>query len=113
MKHDPDFSVPGIPRICGLDMSKDPYVVCHKVASKHIVWNSKPRFSYVCPKHEAEVLGNNRYWMAHKMGPYCGMPGSVFIPEENICKMSKEGLPIVGKSTELPARSLKDFVWKR
>jgi hypothetical protein len=66
---------------------------CGKEAVGHVIWDSTMENGFVCAEHLKELGAIWEYLAVHLVGPDCGMPGSFFFEEENVCRCPNELLP--------------------
>ena len=76
---------------------------------RHIIWDYNADDDcvpgWVCEEHLPEAAGWNPK-SAHPVGPYCGMPGSRYIEERDVCECSDEiptAEPVRAVSEPVPA----------
>lgn len=80
-----------IERLCtrwvGGSFGGEDEVGCGKHAVAHIFWLGYGSLenSFACLEHVKDTTRES-IWKAHPMGPDCGMPGSLFFPDENVCR---------------------------
>lgn len=72
-------------------------VLCGKRAVLHVIWEddgTSIEQGYACDAHAAEVRERWKPFATHPLGSFCGMPGALYFPAENVCRIDGE-LPTV------------------
>lgn len=83
-------------RICMRNLGFNPDgsdIVCGKPAAVHIFWTPTLENTYACAECSNEALSRWSWWRYHALGPCCGMPGSLYFEDENVCRY-EDGLPV-------------------
>lgn len=97
-KNRPPLGQEQIPRVCnrleGYDQQGND-VMCGQPAAFHLIWDIETMANgFCCMDHAREAT---EYWHSdayHQVGVCCGMPGSCYYPEENVCRYDEDGLPV-------------------
>lgn len=71
---------------------------CGKDAVRHVIWTETMENGFVCLDHVRELGTLWAFIAAHEVGPDCGMPGSVFYIDENVCRC--DDLPTTAPALE-------------
>ena len=62
-------------------------VPCGRPPILHVIWEGKTfEPGFVCADHLGEIGTLWTPFAQHALGPDCGMPGSVYVPDENRCR---------------------------
>ncbi len=59
---------------------------CGEPAVMHVIWDDAMENGCVCAEHVPELGSRWSFLAVHHLGPDCGMPGSEFFIEENVCR---------------------------
>lgn len=95
----PPFGQEQIHRICNrrvlpqFDENGDD-VICGAEGKFHIIWDIETMENgYACLDHASEATERWQPDAWHPMGDCCGMPGSLYFAQENVCRY-EDGLPV-------------------
>lgn len=93
----PPFGQEQMQRIChrymGADENGDD-IICGKEGTFHLIWDvGTMENGFCCLDHAREATERWEPDAYHRMGDSCGMPGSQYFPEENVCRY-EDGLPV-------------------
>lgn len=77
---------------------------CGKPAVRHVIWDETLENGFVCEEHLSELDTLWTFFAAHEVGPDCGMPGSLFFVDENVCRCPDELAPGLNATAEDLAR---------
>lgn len=83
----PPLLGPAIARTCTRWLDGRP---CGDPAVRHVIWDAEMENGFVCEEHQAELGAVWSYCWRHPVGADCGMPGSLFIIAENVCRCPDE-----------------------
>ncbi len=92
-----------IARVCNRRINKrgEPETICGQPARFHVIWDAQTiENSYTCLDHAREATEHFGADAWHGMGSCCGMPGSWYSPEKNVCYYPDDELPVAEKVRE-------------
>lgn len=93
----------GAPQTCAFEGARVPGPACGEPAAHHVVWGlGDAGASGVCLRHRDEVRAF-AYYALHDIGADCEMPGALYFPDENCCRVPwDEGAPTISVQREVP-----------
>ena len=79
--------------VCARVVQDEPYRLCGKLATWHVMWTANGENGLVCGEHEHEARWRWAFFAIHPYEVTCSVPGAIYFKAANACRVHDTDWP--------------------